>query len=126
MMHGGRISTKDGLTIMDTNIKSPQTPNNAITQTAVLPGPGRRRMASIYRYRVTYTNPHPSEPGCVMLWEVTGGRFGYQIALELTETAKLHWHCTCADAVFRGENQPHLCKHIRGLQALRDPEDAAA
>jgi hypothetical protein len=116
----------DGVTIMATNITSSQTPIDPTHQTAVLPGPGRRRMASVYRYRVTYTNPHPGEPGCVMLWEVTGGRFGYQIALELTDTGELHWHCTCADAAYRSENQPHLCKHIRGLQALRGSEDAAA
>ena len=30
----------------------------------------------------------------------------------------LRWHCTCADAVFRGERAPHACKHVRGLQEL--------
>ena len=85
---------------------------------ASLPGPTRKREASSYCYRLTYRNPQPREPGCVLLWDVYGGRQEYQIALERETTGKLRWHCTCADAVYRGEDAPHTCKHVRGLQAL--------
>ena len=82
----------------------------------LLPGPDRKRNQSVYRFRITYRNPHPLEAGCVMTWEVTGGRHPYQIALERTEGGALHWHCTCADAVYRGETEEaHVCKHVRGL-----------
>ena len=30
----------------------------------------------------------------------------------------MRWHCSCADAVYRGESRAHQCKHVRGLQAL--------
>jgi hypothetical protein len=62
-----------------------------------------------------------------MMWEVTGGRMPYQIALEQTKHGQLRWHCTCADAVFRGEKlADHVCKHIRGLLegAPADPNPA--
>jgi len=85
---------------------------------ANLPGPTRKRAPSAYCYRLTYRNADPAEPGCVLLWEVDGGRQPYQIALERESTGSLRWHCTCADAVYRGEDAPHRCKHIRGLQAL--------
>ena len=85
---------------------------------ASLPGPTRKREASPYCYRLSYRNPQPREPGCVLLWDVFGGRQEYQIALERETTGKLRWHCTCADAVYRGENAPHTCKHVRGMQAL--------
>jgi hypothetical protein len=69
----------------------------------------------MYQYRVTYRNPTPGESGCVMTWEVSGGRLPYQIALERTADGLL-WHCSCADAVYRGEDDPaHVCKHVRGL-----------
>src|SRR5579872_7400281 len=84
----------------------------------VLPGPTRKRMPSPYRYRLTYRNPHPGEPGCALLWEIAGGRLPYQIALERGRRGDLRWHCTCADAVYRGENEPHVCKHVRGLREL--------
>lgn len=39
----------------------------------------------------------------------------YQIALERDEADNLRLHCTCADAVFRAEEQGRFCKHIQGL-----------
>lgn len=81
-----------------------------------LPGPDRKRLLSEYMYRVTYRNTTPDEPGCVMTWEVYGGRVPYQVALERTAGGALRWHCSCADAVYRGEDDPmHQCKHVRGL-----------
>src|SRR5579885_2043856 len=81
-----------------------------------LPGPDRKRSPALYQYRVTYRNPTPDEPGCVMPWEVSGGRLPYQIALERAASGRLRWHCSCADAVYRGEDDPgHVCKHVRGL-----------
>jgi hypothetical protein len=50
-----------------------------------------------------------------MTWEVSGGRMPYQIALERDETGTLRIHCTCADAVFRAEDEGRFCKHVRGL-----------
>lgn len=82
----------------------------------VLPGPDRKRLLSAYVYRVTYRNPAAGETGCVMTWDVSGGRMPYQIALERTADGDQRWHCSCADAVYRGEDDPkHLCKHVRGL-----------
>ena len=52
--------------------------------TMLLPGPSRKREPAPYHFRVTYRNPDATEPGCVMTWEVLGGREGYQIALERT------------------------------------------
>ncbi len=90
---------------------------------ASLPGPTRKRTPSVYRYHLTYRNPEPRDPGCVLLWDVHGGRQPYQIALEREPAGTLRWHCTCADAVYRGEDAPHTCKHIRGLHArLRYPD----
>jgi hypothetical protein len=91
---------------------------------AWLPGPTRKRTRSRYRYRLTYRSPQPDEPGCALLWEVAGGRLPYQIALERGRRGELRWHCTCADAVYRGENAPHVCKHVRALQALGRPQPA--
>lgn len=88
------------------------------TITLVLPGPTRKRTPHAYRVRLTYRNPSPHDPGCALLWEVEGGRLVYQIAMERRDDGGLRWHCTCADAVYRGENQPHLCKHVRGLISL--------
>ena len=82
----------------------------------VLPGSDRKRSMSMYTFRVTYRNTVPDEPGCVMTWEVSGGRLPYQVALERTASGNLRWHCSCADAVYRGEDDPaHVCKHIRGI-----------
>lgn len=86
---------------------------------AALPGPTRKRTPSPYCYRLTYQNPNErAAEGCVLTWDVLGGREVYQIALERQATGRLRWHCSCADAIYRGENRPHLCKHVRGLQAL--------
>ena len=82
---------------------------------ARLPGKDRKRQPALYEYRVTYRSPD-QQVGCLMTWEVTGGRDSYQIALEKTDSGDHTWHCTCADAIFRGDNDPtHRCKHVRGL-----------
>lgn len=84
--------------------------------TLILPGPDRRRSHSLYQYRITYRNPNADEPGCVMTWDVDGGRQAYQIAAERIAGGGVRWHCSCADAVYRGEDDPnHCCKHVRGL-----------
>lgn len=84
--------------------------------TMLLPGPDRKRMPATYRFRVAYRNPAADETGCVMAWEVGGGRTTYQVALERKPNGDLRWHCSCADAVYRGEGDPaHECKHVRGL-----------
>jgi hypothetical protein len=89
---------------------------------ASLPGPTRKRSASPYCYRLTYRSPDPRAVGCSLLWEVHGGRLTYQIALEREESGRLTWHCTCADAVYRGELvENHCCKHVRGLRTQGRP-----
>jgi hypothetical protein len=85
---------------------------------ASLPGPTRQRSLSPYWYQLVYRNLRTTEPGCALLWKVFGGREVYQIVLERDEAGTLHWHCTCADAVYRGEDAPHRCKHVQGLQAI--------
>jgi hypothetical protein len=85
---------------------------------AAVPGPTPKRALSPYRFCLTYRNPNPAGAGCALLWEVRGGREVYQIALERAPSGGLRWHCTCADAVYRGEDAPHTCKHVRGLQNL--------
>ena len=92
---------------------------------ASLPGPTRKRLPSPYCYRLVYRNPDPAGEGCALLWDVMGGRDIYQVALERDGKGRLRWHCTCADAVYRGENAPHVCKHVRGLQALGRQETPA-
>jgi hypothetical protein len=87
----------------------------------VLPGPTRKRTDSSYRYQITYRNPEREEAGCLMTWLVIGGRQSYQIALEQDEKHRLHWHCTCADAIYRAEQQGRLCKHVQGLLAFGWP-----
>ena len=81
----------------------------------VLPGTDRKRTPAMYCYRITYRNPKVEEEGCVMTWDVLGGRGTYQIALERLENRQLKWHCTCADAVYKGEQRGHQCKHVSGL-----------
>jgi hypothetical protein len=82
----------------------------------MMPGPDRKREPTIYQYRITYRNPQADQPGCLMTWEVMGGRSPYQVALERREDGRVNWHCTCADAVYRGEVLPnHTCKHVKGL-----------
>src|SRR4051794_5709669 len=85
---------------------------------ASLPGPTRKRLPSPYCYRLTYRNPDPGTAGCALLWDVMGGREVYQVALERQNSGELRWHCSCADAVYRGEDSPHVCKHVRGLLSL--------
>lgn len=92
------------------------------TLIAPLPGPGRKRREALYSYRLVYRQPAWDAEGCLMLWNVTGGRQEYQVALERPEWGQLRWHCTCADHVYRSEKiANHHCKHIRGLQAFTPP-----
>lgn len=93
-----------------------------------LPGPTRKRLTSPYCYRMTHRADNTREPGCVLMWDVMGGREIYQIALERLNDGGLHWHCTCADAVYRGDGR-HTCKHVKGLieqgRARREAEATA-
>ena len=82
---------------------------------AAIPGPTRKRSRSSYCFRLTHRAADPAEPGCAMQWEVYGGRDIYQVDLERLPGGGLRWHCTCADAVYRGEDGRHACKHVRGL-----------
>lgn len=82
---------------------------------AVLPGPTYKRLPKEYSFRLCHQSDDPEASGCVLLWQVEGGRQLYQIALEREDSGLLRWHCTCADAVYRGENSPYKCKHVRGL-----------
>jgi hypothetical protein len=102
-------------------------PSGALILT-VLPGSDRKRSPSMYTYRVSYRNPHPEESGCLMLWNVQGGRMEYQVALERTESGKFRWHCTCADAIYRSDVNPkHTCKHVQGvMECLPVEENRAA
>ncbi|MCU0702655.1 MAG: hypothetical protein MUF18_01535 [Fimbriiglobus sp.] len=95
-------------------LTSPRPKSYAGHLVAELPGPDRKRTPAEYRYHLTYRNPHPTEDGCMMVWEVLGGRLPYQIACERTAKA-VRWHCTCADAVYREDEPQHRCKHVRGL-----------
>lgn len=98
---------------------SPQ-PTQAVV-TLILPGPDRKRSHSLYHYRVTYRNPENADSGCVMTWEVAGGREPYQISVERKDDGEIVWHCTCADAVYRGEDpHKHVCKHVEGITQLFD------
>jgi hypothetical protein len=84
----------------------------------VLPGPDRRRTPAVYDFRLSFRSRDLDRPGCLATWQVTGGRDEYQVALERDEGGWLHWHCTCADAVFRSERAGRACKHVLGLSAL--------
>jgi len=81
----------------------------------ILPGPDRKRSPGLYHYRLVHRSPHPDQPGCVGQWEVLGGRMSYQVALERDDAGRHRWHCTCADAVYRAEEQGRVCKHVQGL-----------
>jgi len=81
----------------------------------LLPGPDRKRTPKEYYYRLTYRNPSDEAVGCVMTWEVYGGRMPYQIAVERRQDEHLKIHCTCADAIFRREEEGRLCKHVQGF-----------
>jgi hypothetical protein len=87
----------------------------------LLPGPDRKQTPALYHYRVTFRSEDADAAGCVVLWEVAGGRLDYQIALERDEAGNLRLHCTCADAVFRAEDEGHFCKHILGLLPFGRP-----
>jgi hypothetical protein len=84
-----------------------------------LPGPDRKRLPKDYRYRLAYRNLKRNAVGCIMLWDVHGGRSPDQIAIERNEQGHIVPHCTCADAVFRGHLHNHVCKHVRGILQLR-------
>jgi hypothetical protein len=99
-----------------TKKKNPTLATNVVY--TLLPGPTRKRTESPYRYRLIYRNGASCEAGCLLLWEVAGGRTSYQVALERQDNGRLAWHCTCADAIYRGSFTRHLCKHIQGLKAL--------
>lgn len=84
----------------------------------VLPGPDRKRTAAVYDFRLTYRSRELQAAGCLATWQVRGGREEYQVALERDAGGWLHWHCTCADAVYRSERIGRACKHVLGLSAL--------
>jgi hypothetical protein len=107
------LSIPETTTMLKTQpLRTHLTPNVVYT---LVPGPTRKRVPCPYRYRLVYRNCAPNEPGCVLLWEVDGGRMNYQIALERQETGRLAYHCTCADAIYRGADRPHQCKHVKAL-----------
>ena len=54
----------------------------------------------------------------MLLWEVGGGRMLYQVALERQENDQMTWHCTCADATYRGSFTNHQCKHVQALRRI--------
>ncbi|CAN5238784.1 hypothetical protein BH10PLA2_BH10PLA2_08510 [soil metagenome] len=94
---------------------APQEPEYDLAEILVsLPGPQRRRSPTPYRYRLVYINPE-KHAGCQRQWEVLGGRQPYQIALEKDPRGNLHLHCTCADAIYRKDNEGRFCKHVLGL-----------
>jgi hypothetical protein len=101
--------------------KSPVSPVTLPNLLTLLPGPDRKRSETIYRYRLTYRNPDAEAVGCVMIWEVQGGRLVYQIAVERQEEGQLQVHCTCADAIFRAETEGRFCKHVRGFLKFGQP-----
>lgn len=84
----------------------------------LLPGPDRKRSVATYHYHLRYRRPDQDTPGCLMTWDVVGGRMPYQLALERQEEGGLRIHCTCADAVYRGDQPGHRCKHVEGLLQL--------
>src|SRR5882762_4789278 len=88
----------------------------------LLPGPDRKRTPKVYSFRLSYRNPSDKAAGCVMTWDVFGGRMPYQIAVERRDDQHLKIHCTCADAVFPREEEGRLCKHVQGFleETLRD------
>jgi len=83
----------------------------------VLPGPDRKRSERTYGYRLLYCNSRWDEPVCAALWQISGGRELYQIALEYDDRGQFIWHCTCADAIYRAADQGRVCKHVQGLLA---------
>src|SRR5262249_2673726 len=83
------------------SMDNPQPPNDksfpSVEWAALLPGPNRKQSQHVYVYRLIYLNLNQGKPGCVMTWEVEGGRLAYQIAVEREESGRLRCHCTCAD-----------------------------
>lgn len=106
--------------MVDTSLNQHDAPSPVVV-CKFLPGPDRKRCQSTYSYRLIYRRPEDASAGCRMLWEVTGGRLVYQIALEQDEAGRMHLHCTCADAIFRAEAEGRFCKHITGLLDLGRP-----
>jgi hypothetical protein len=92
---------------------------------ALLPGSDRKRTKSPYVFRLRYCDTTPRAVGCVMTWEVQGGRLMYQIAVEREAGGRLRCQCTCADAVFRAENEGRTCKHIEAFLAWFRPSQGA-
>jgi hypothetical protein len=80
-----------------------------------LPGPDRLRTPKDYYFRLRYRSPCEHAVGCVMTWDIVGGRMPYQIAVERRMDDRLKLHCTCADSVFRREEEGRLCKHAQGF-----------
>ena len=81
----------------------------------VVPGPDRKRRPVPYSYRIAYRDSDAPVGGCVMVWDVSGGRLPYQIAAERVRTG-VRYHCTCADSVYRTDRDPgHVCKHVAAL-----------
>ena len=107
-MEGSEVHSK-----RETHMSAPLSADGVLMK--ILPGADRKRSPGLYCYRVTYRTDRP-DPGCVMTWEVSGGRTAYQIALERVTPGQLKWHCTCADSVYRGDrDERHVCKHVAGL-----------
>ena len=86
-----------------------------------VPGPSRKRTIQPYLFRVVHRSADPQEPGCALSCEVFGGRLSYKVDLERRENGFYRWHCTCADAVYRAENEGRHCKHIKAILALGRP-----
>jgi len=98
---------------MTTNL--PRTYTTLGLLSVIVPGPDRKRLPAPYAYRIAYRNAEAGDGECAMVWEVYGGRLPYQIAAERT-TDGVVYHCSCADAVYRGEDNPgHVCKHVQAL-----------
>jgi hypothetical protein len=99
-------------------VMTPLPPPNRTTLglvSLVVPGPDRKRQPAPYSYRIAYRNPDAAVGECVMVWDVYGGRMPYQVAAERDRTG-IRYHCTCADAVYRGDVDPrHVCKHVAAL-----------
>ena len=88
------------------------------TLLTLLPGITRKRLPHVYQFRRTYTRTPGDDTTCLATWDVLGGREPYQIASEQTSNGDVLWHCTCADATFRGTTKYYRCKHVRGLLEL--------
>ncbi len=88
------------------------------TLLTLLPGVTRKRLPHVYQFRKTYTRTPACDTSCLATWDVLGGREVYQIASEQTSNGDVLWHCTCADATFRGKTRYYRCKHVSGLLAL--------